>query len=126
MAPALAGPDAPATATRVFPSGTITFLFTDIEGSTKRWETHGDRMRAAVESHDSMLRAIFEAHDGYVFKTVGDAFCAAFRRPEDAFAAMLAAQQMLASQDFSAVDRLRVRAAIHTGTADERDGDYFG
>ena len=61
-----------------------------------------------------------------VFKTIGDAFCSAFARPEDAVAAMLAAQQRLAAEDFSAIDGLRVRAAIHSGTADEREGDYFG
>ncbi len=65
-------------------------------------------------------------HGGHVFKTIGDAFCCAFSRPEDAVAAMLAMQRHLAAEDFSAVDGLRVRAAIHSGTADARDGDYFG
>ena len=65
-------------------------------------------------------------HGGYVFKVVGDAFCSAFARPPDALAAMVSAQQQLAAEDFSAVDGLRVRTAIHTGTADEREGDYLG
>jgi predicted ATPase len=83
-------------------------------------------MEAAVRRHDAIMRAAIGEHRGHVFKTIGDAFCAAFERPEAAVAAMLAAQQRLADEDFTAVDGIRVRAAIHTGTADERDGDYFG
>jgi len=83
-------------------------------------------MQAAVRRHDALMRAAISEHSGYVFKTVGDAFCAAFARPEDAVSAMLAVQRDLAAEDFSAVKGVRVRVAIHTGTADERDGDYFG
>jgi predicted ATPase/class 3 adenylate cyclase len=108
------------------PSGTVTFLFTDIEGSTQRWDRDRPAMEAAVQRHDLIMRAAIETHRGHVFKTIGDAFCAAFERPEDAVAAIVAAQQRLATEDFSAVDGIRVRAAIHTGTADERDGDYYG
>jgi len=108
------------------PTGTVTFAFTDIEGSTARWERDRAAMQDAVRRHDALMRASIAAHDGVVFKTIGDAFCAAFARPEDAVAAMLDVQRALAAEDFSAVDGLRVRAAIHTGTADERDGDYFG
>jgi class 3 adenylate cyclase len=79
-----------------------------------------------VRRHDAILDATIVEHRGHVFKTIGEAFCAAFARPVDAVAAMLAAQQALAAEDFSAMDGLRVRTAIHTGTADERDGDYFG
>jgi predicted ATPase/class 3 adenylate cyclase len=104
----------------------VTFAFTDIEGSTRRWEDGRASMQDAVRRHDAILRASIAAHQGRVFKTVGDAFCAAFARAEDAVAAMLAAQRALAAEDFSAVGGIRVRAAIHTGTADERDGDYFG
>jgi predicted ATPase/class 3 adenylate cyclase len=110
----------------VIPNGTVTFAFTDIEGSTRRWERHGVAMEDAVRRHDALMRASIHAHDGHVFKTIGDAFCAAFSRPENAVAAMLDAQFRLATADFSAVDGLRVRAAIHTGTTDEREGDYFG
>jgi len=60
------------------PTGTVTFLFTDIEGSTARWDRHPDAMRAALVRHDALLRTAVEAHAGHVFKTVGDAFCAAF------------------------------------------------
>jgi predicted ATPase/class 3 adenylate cyclase len=110
----------------LLPSGTVTFAFTDIEGSTRRWERDRAAMQAAVRRHDELMRGAILEHGGYVFKTVGDAYCAAFARPEDAVAAMLAAQRALSTEDFSAVDGIRVRAAIHTGTADERDGDYFG
>ncbi len=108
------------------PTGTVTFVFTDIEGSTARWERDRAAMQDAVRRHDAPMRAAIAAHDGVVFKTIGDAFCAAFARLEDAVGAMLDAQRALAVEDFSAVDGLRVRAAIHTGTTDERDGDYFG
>jgi class 3 adenylate cyclase/tetratricopeptide (TPR) repeat protein len=108
------------------PTGTVTFAFTDIEGSTVRWERDRVRMQAAVRRHDVILRAAIVEHGGHIFKTIGDAFCAAFARPEEAVAAMLAAQLALRSEDFSAVDGLRIRAALHSGIADERDGDYFG
>jgi predicted ATPase/class 3 adenylate cyclase len=108
------------------PTGTVTFAFTDIEGSTARWERHPNEMERAVRRHDELMRSAFTSHGGHIFKTVGDAFCVAFWRPADAVAAMLGAQGALAAEDFTAVDGLRVRAAVHTGTASERDGDYFG
>ncbi len=108
------------------PTGTVTFLFSDIEGSTVRWDRDRAAMQEAVRRHDALMQAGIAKHQGLVFKTIGDAFCAAFARPEDAVAAILDAQRTLAAEDFSIVDGLRVRAAIHTGTADERDGDYFG
>jgi predicted ATPase/class 3 adenylate cyclase len=108
------------------PTGTVTFVFTDIEGSTVRWDRDRAAMQDAVRQHDAIVRAAIAAHQGYVFKTIGDAFCAAFSRPEDAVAAMLDAQRALKARDFTAVDGIRVRMAGHTGTADERAGDYFG
>ena len=99
---------------RPLPSGTVTFAFTDIEGSTQRWERDRAAMQAAVLRHDELMRAAIAEPGGHVFKTIGDAFCAAFARPEDAVAAMLAAQRALVAEDFAGVDRLRVRAAIHT------------
>jgi predicted ATPase/class 3 adenylate cyclase len=108
------------------PAGTVTFAFTDIESSTQRWDRNRFAMEDAVRRHDALMRAAIVRHGGYVFKTIGDAFCAAFSRPEEAVRAMLDAQRALAAEDFSAVDGLRVRVAIHTGTADERDRDYFG
>ncbi len=109
-----------------FPSGTVTFVFTDVEGSSQRWETHREAMKAAVAHHDALMRATIERNRGYVFKTVGDAFCAAFHTPLDAVKAAVEIQRALAQTDFSAVEGLRVRVGIHTGHADERDGDYFG
>src|ERR1700680_244093 len=108
------------------PTGTVTFLFSDIEGSTRRWESHADAMVEAVKRHDALMRNAIESHGGYVFKTVGDAFCATFPRVSDAVAAALNAQRTLLKEDFSQVGGLRVRLALHTGEADERDGDYFG
>ncbi|HXW76650.1 MAG TPA: adenylate/guanylate cyclase domain-containing protein [Candidatus Eremiobacteraceae bacterium] len=108
------------------PSGAVAFLFTDIEGSTQRWEQHHDAMRDAVARHDALLRGEIESHGGFVFKTVGDAFCAAFPTAQQALLAATSAQRGLSKEDFSAVDGIRVRMGIHAGTAVERDSDYFG
>jgi predicted ATPase/class 3 adenylate cyclase len=107
-------------------SGTVTFAFTDIEQSTRRWERNFSAMEDALRRHDVLVRRSIANHGGYVFKALGDAFCAAFARAEDAVDAMLDVQRLLAAEDFSALDGLPVRAAIHSGTANERDGDYFG
>ncbi|HVA33742.1 MAG TPA: adenylate/guanylate cyclase domain-containing protein, partial [Candidatus Baltobacteraceae bacterium] len=108
------------------PTGTVTFLFSDIEGSTVRWDAHREAMQDAVRRHDELMRAAIERNRGFVFKTIGDAFCAAFSSASDGAAAALAAQRALAAEDFSAVQGVRVRMALHTGTAQERDNDYFG
>ncbi len=108
------------------PSGTVTFLFTDIEGSTQRWERDRDAMSAALARHDAILRNAIESGGGFLFKTVGDAFCAAFPTAPGALAAALAAQRALAAEDFAAAGGVPVRAALHAGVAEQRDGDYFG
>jgi len=108
------------------PTGTVAFLFSDIEGSTRRWDTYGDAMRDALRRHDEIVRMEIERRRGYVFKTIGDAFCAAFWSVEDALNAAVAAQRSLASQDFATVEGVLVRMAINDGEADERSGDYFG
>src|SRR5215218_3770765 len=108
------------------PSGTVTFLFTDIEGSTRLWDAHRDAMAAAVAGHDALLRGAIERHGGHVFKTVGDAFCAAFPRAPDALDAAVAAQTALAERAWPEVGPLKVRVALHTGVAEERAADYFG
>lgn len=108
------------------PSGTITFLFTDIEGSTKRWEQQPEAMRVALARHDAILRSAIEENGGYVFKTVGDAFCAAFPTARNALLATIAAQQALHNADWSAVGGIKARMALHTGVTEEREGDYFG
>ena len=101
----------------VAPSGVVTFLFTDIEGSTRRWEADADAMRAALTAHDDLLRETVSAHDGWLFKHTGDGICAAFASPRAAVDAAVAAQRAL---------ELPVRMAIATGEADLRDEDYFG
>ncbi len=110
------------------PSGVVTFLFTDVEGSTRLWDRHPDAMRAALERHDILLRAAIDAQGGHVFKATGDAFFAAFHRPQDALRAALDAQIALHAEPWSlpAGDGLRVRMALHTGAAQRRGGDYFG
>lgn len=115
-----------AAAAKSLPTGTVAFLFTDIEGSTQRWETHRAAMGRAIERHDALLDESINAHSGYVFKRMGDAFCAAFRTAPDAIAAACESQRALNKEDFSAVDGLKVRMAVHVGQADEQNGDYFG
>src|SRR5829696_2532361 len=96
---------------RVLPTGTIAFLFTDLEGFTKLWERHGPAMAAALARHGALVRAAIDAHRGHVFKTIGDAFCAAFQSPADALAAALDAQRVLGGTDWGAVGNLATRAA---------------
>src|SRR5215216_6214663 len=108
------------------PTGTLTFLFTDIEGSTKLWEDNAPAMQAALARHDELIRRAIEERGGYVFKTVGDAFCAAFPTAPDALEAALETQRRLLSSDWEQSEPFRVRMALHMGAAEERDGDYFG
>ena len=108
------------------PTGTLTFLFTDIEGSTKLWEHDSPAMQAALARHDEILRGAIEERGGYVFKTVGDAFCCAFPTAPDALEAALETQRRLLSSEWEQSGPLRVRMALHTGAAQEQDGDYFG
>jgi predicted ATPase/class 3 adenylate cyclase/Tfp pilus assembly protein PilF len=108
------------------PTGTLTFLFTDIEGSTKMWERHPEAMQTALARHDEILSGATEEHGGYVFKTVGDAFCCAFWTATDALDAALEVQRTLFGEEWEETGPLKVRMALHTGAAEERDGDYFG
>ena len=101
----------------VFPSGVVTFLFTDVEGSTRRWEADADGMRLALAAHDEVLRGVIEAQGGWLFKHTGDGVCAAFSSPRSAVDAAVAAQRAL---------QLPVRMGLATGEAELRDGDYFG
>ncbi|HKG24477.1 MAG TPA: adenylate/guanylate cyclase domain-containing protein, partial [Thermomicrobiales bacterium] len=102
---------------RPLPAGEVTLLFTDIEGSTRRWEARPAAMAPALRTHDLVLRAAIEGHGGAVFKTVGDAFCAAFADAGEALAAALAAQRGLAREAWGELGPLRVRMALHTGAA---------
>jgi predicted ATPase/class 3 adenylate cyclase len=101
-------------------------LFSDIEGSTKLWDRFPDEMKVALATHDALMRQAIEAHKGYVFKTIGDAFCAAFETVTDALDAVIAAQRALIAEDWGEVGKIRARMALHSGIAQERDGDYFG
>jgi predicted ATPase/class 3 adenylate cyclase len=108
------------------PSGTVTFVFTDIEGSTRLWEAHPEAMRVALARHDAVVREAVESAGGYVFKTVGDAFCVAFAAATDGVQAAVAVQRLLVSEVWPEPVVIRVRMALHTGECVERDGDYFG
>ncbi len=112
--------------TTSIPTGTVTLLFTDIEGSTRLWESEPEAMAAALRAHDTILRQAITAASGYVFKTVGDAFCAAFSTPQSAVAAAADAQRRLAGERWPTTRAIRVRMALHTGVCEERDNDYFG
>ena len=108
------------------PAGRVVFLFSDIEGSTARWEAKRESMQTALRRHDELLHAIVRDRGGHVFKTVGDQFCAAFESAERAVSTAIAIQRGLQEEDFRAVDGILVRIAIHAGVTDERSGDYFG
>ncbi len=105
-------------------SGTVTFLFTDIAGSTRLWDEHAGAMRGALRHHDDLSRACIEGHGGRVFKTVGDAFCAVFPAPRGAIDAVLASEQWLPAPSLDTPDGtrpLKVRVALHIGAADQRE-----
>ena len=107
------------------PSGTVTFLFTDIEGSTALWERDQEAMRLAVERHLELLDAAIAAHGGIHFKTVGDAVQAAFATAPDALAAAVQAQQAIAAEPWALPAPIRVRMALHAGEATpDAAGDY--
>src|SRR5215213_1977891 len=108
------------------PSGTLTFLFTDVENSTGWWDRYPGEMRAALEDHDGILRRAIRAHAGFVFSRGGDGVAATFQRAGDAVAAAIEAQRALLCELWPPGLELRVRIGLHTGEAEERDGDYFG
>jgi predicted ATPase/class 3 adenylate cyclase len=110
------------------PRGTVTFLFTDIEGSTTRWEQHPEAMRAALVRHDALVEKLVAGHGGVVVRPrgEGDSRFAVFARASDAVAAAAALQQALHAEAWPLPDPLRVRVALHTGEADLREGDYYG
>jgi predicted ATPase/class 3 adenylate cyclase/DNA-binding CsgD family transcriptional regulator len=108
---------------RARPGGTVTFLFTDIEDSTRRWDEDPAEMADALRVHDAIVRDAIERHGGYVFGTGGDGFCAAFSIAADAAAAAIESQEEL--RDDNTVD-FAVRMGLHTGEAVERDRNYFG
>jgi len=125
------------------PTGTVTFLFTDIEGSTKLWEQHPEAMKAALAKHDSILKEIIESNKGYIIKSTGDGVHTVFTTAIDAINAAISAQRILQflillddvvsvrgadeQRPYSTTDtRVKVRMGVHTGEAELRDGDYYG
>jgi DNA-binding NarL/FixJ family response regulator/class 3 adenylate cyclase len=110
-----------------FPSGTVTFLFTDIEDSTTLWEQHPQEMLVAHTRHNQILREAIESNNGYVFQVIGDAFCAAFHTAGDAVRAAVRSQLDLHAEKWK-VAHIRVRMGIHTGKAEAQvaDGLYSG
>ncbi len=96
------------------PSGTVTFLFTDIEGSTRRWEADPEGMRVALAAHDDVLRAAVEGRGGWLFKHTGDGVCAAFQSARAAVDAAVDAQRVVG---------LPVRMGVATGEAERRGDD---
>ena len=107
-------------------SGTVTFLFTDIEGSTRLWQADEAAMRSALSRHDELLRKVIAEYEGWVFSAMGDGMAAAFGSASAAVGAALAAQGLLAAERWPTGTPLRVRMGVHTGEAECRDGDYFG
>jgi predicted ATPase/class 3 adenylate cyclase len=108
------------------PTGTVTFLFTDLEGSTRLWEEHPDAMRDALARHDEILRDAVEKRHGHVVKTTGDGLHAAFALAPDGVAAALDAQRALVAEDWTLPEPLKVRMGLHIGGAELRGGDYYG
>ncbi len=110
------------------PAGIITFMFTDIEGSSHLWEQSPEAMKSALANHDAILRQAVADRRGYMVKTTGDGCLAAFETVADALAAALTAQQALQAETWQWIQpyALRVRIGIHTGEAEQRAGDYFG
>src|SRR5581483_2053876 len=104
------------------PTGTLTFLFTDVEGSTRLWEQHPQAMRQVMARHDDLLTAVFAQHDGVVVRPrgEGDSLFCVFVRASDAVAAALAGQRALLAEAWGAIGPLRVRMGLHTGEADLR------
>lgn len=110
-----------------FPRGTVTFLFTDIEGSTKLWEEEPEAMQPALARHDELLRDCIEQNGGLIVKTTGDGLHAVFNSTSDAIQASLAAQRAVVAEPWEeTIKKLKIRMAMHTGTAELREGDYYG
>lgn len=108
------------------PSGVVTYLFTDIEGSTRLWEREPERMPRALAHHDVIVRAAVEGHRGTVVKMTGDGAHATFEDPLDAVSAALRLQQGLADMEATDGFPLRVRCGLHAGVDERRDSDFFG
>lgn len=105
---------------------TLTFLFTDIEGSTRLWQQYPQAMQTSLALHDQILHQAIQSCNGKVFKTIGDAFFAVFETAPDALQAALISQRILHNTSWGETGALKVRMAIDTGLVEKRNGDYFG
>jgi len=107
------------------PTGTVTFLFTDLEGSTRRWEQQPDAMQAALARHDVILRDAMGSHRGLVFSEMGDGIAAAFASASDAVAAAIEAQLGLGAEEWGEIGDLQARMGLHASVVELRaDGQY--
>src|SRR5512139_1524949 len=106
------------------PVGTVTFLFTDIQGSTQLWQQYPGTMKETVARHHTLLRQAIESNNGYVFQIIGDAFCAAFHTALSGLQAALAAQRALRDALWDETGPLRVRMALHTGAVELQPGEF--
>lgn len=120
---------------QILPVGTVTFLFTDIEGSTNLWEKFPEAMKSALAKHDSILKDAVESNNGHIIKTTGDGIHAVFSTAKDAIQASLEGQREFQTSEFFSKHpgegkgsevSIRVRMGLHTGEAELRDGDYYG
>ena len=100
------------------PTGTVTFIFTDIEGSTRLWQEKPEAMAVAHARHDAILREAIESRQGHIFQIVGDSFCAAFHKAADGLQAALAAQRGLKAENWGETGPIKVRMGLHTGAAE--------
>jgi len=107
------------------PTGTVTFLFTDIEGSVDLWEHHPPQMQTAFSRHEAILRQVITEQGGYAYKMIGDAFQVAFDTASKGLCAALEAQRRLQAEPWGETP-MRVRMALHTGVTEERGDDYVG
>jgi predicted ATPase/class 3 adenylate cyclase len=108
------------------PIGTVALLFTDIEASTRLWQEHPDAMRPALARHDELLRQSIDDHHGLLVKSTGDGALAVFGTAADAIGAAIAAQRAIDTEPWPVPEPLKVRMGIHVGSAEQRDGDYYG
>lgn len=109
-----------------YPQGQVTFLFTDLVGSTRLWEQHPQAMPTAIARHDALLKEAITAHHGRIVKTTGDGIHAAFASPGDALSAAIVAQKRIQAEGWGGIEPLRVRMGLHTGESHFREGDYYG
>ena len=107
------------------PTGNVTFFFTDIEGSTKLSQEYPDYYPDALKLHNSILHKAIEIYNGFVFKTVGDAFCCAFGNADDAVNAAVDVQKRLNSENWNEAV-IKVRIGIHSGKSEWNGTDYMG